>query len=134
LGEEQERLKGLWSVLQRLPPNNHTHLAYLVKFLNLLTSHQGQNKMSAANVSIVIAPNLLWPKGSGSGVNADDLGGGGGGPDGSQMGLGMTMTHLYSSVLDTLLTYTDYFFPEGETKKRFRTFLKCSKVYSVPKF
>jgi hypothetical protein len=90
--------------------------------------------MSAANVSIVIAPNLLWPKGSGSGVNADDLGGGGGGPDGSQMGLGMTMTHLYSSVLDTLLTYTDYFFPEGETQKGSEHFWNVRKLIKFRNF
>jgi len=34
---------------------------YLIKFLARLAENSEQNKMTAANLAIVIAPSLLWP-------------------------------------------------------------------------
>ncbi|ODN04621.1 Rho GTPase-activating protein 44 [Orchesella cincta] len=102
--EGQEKLKALWTVVQKLPKYNLDNLAYLVKFLKELCLHQDVNKMSPANIAIVIGPNLLW-----STVKAEDLTG-----DNNPMGMNMTMTHHYSSVLDQLVSYCDYFFPDGE--------------------
>lgn len=101
--EGQEKLKALWTVVQKLPKYNLDNLAYLVKFLKELCKHQDVNKMSPANIAIVIGPNLLW-----STMKNEDLTG-----DNNPMGLNMTMTHHYSSVLDQLVSYCDYFFPEG---------------------
>ena len=36
-------------------------IRYLVKFLARLAEHSDANKMTAANLAIVIAPSLLWP-------------------------------------------------------------------------
>jgi len=104
--DNDEKLKALWTVVQKLPKNNYENLRYLVKFLKKISSHQDSNKMSPANIAIVIAPNLLWCN---STASAEDLMG-----DNNQMGLNMTMTHHYSSVLDQLITYCSYFFPEGK--------------------
>lgn len=101
--EGQEKLKALWTVVQKLPKYNLDNLAYLVKFLKELCKHQDVNKMSPANIAIVIGPNLLW-----STMKNEDLTG-----DNNPMGLNMTMTHHYSSVVDQLVSYCDYFFPEG---------------------
>lgn len=111
IAEGQEKLKALWSVVQKLPKHNLDNLAYLVKFLKELCKHQDVNKMSPANIAIVIGPNLLW-----SNIKAEDITG-----DNNPMGLNMTMTHHYSSVLDQLVSYCDYFFPDG-TEKNFGSF------------
>jgi len=75
----------------------------LTKFLAELSKHQSVNKMSAANIAIVIGPNLLWAPSCSSGPG-----------DAEQMGRNITWTHLYSSVVDQLVSHVDYFFPEGE--------------------
>ncbi|CAG7680640.1 unnamed protein product, partial [Allacma fusca] len=55
--------------------------------------------MSPANIAIVIGPNLLWTP------NSND-------PSADGPGINMTMTHLYTSLVDQLITYADYFFGE----------------------
>ncbi|GBN42522.1 hypothetical protein AVEN_30416-1 [Araneus ventricosus] len=67
---------------------------YLIKFLARLCQNSEVNKMSVQNVAIVIGPNLIWPP-------VDD----------SALGMNMTATNLHSSIVDTLITYADWFFP-----------------------
>lgn len=107
--DSTQRQEALWVVLKKLPTPNYDNLRYLVKFLRELSNHQDANKMSPANIAIVIAPNLLWsqPPPTSSSDDGSSLG------DNSQMGLNMTMTHLYSSLLEQLISNCGYFFPDG---------------------
>ncbi|XP_054281560.1 rho GTPase-activating protein 44-like isoform X1 [Macrosteles quadrilineatus] len=89
------RLQALWSVVQQLPTANLDNLRYLVKFLALLSQNQEVNKMTPQNIAIVVAPNLLW--------SPND--------DGNNIGMNMNTASLHSIILDSLVTYSDYFFP-----------------------
>lgn len=62
LPNENDRLRALWDAVQLLPPHNKRNLRYLLKFLAALTRNRARNKMTAANLAIVIAPNLLWAR------------------------------------------------------------------------
>jgi hypothetical protein len=106
LQDNQERLQALWKVVQNLPDQNRENLRYLVKFLKRLSDHQDVNKMSPANIAIVIGPNLLWSPPT----NPEDLGG-----DSNPMGLNMAMTHWLSSIVEQFVTHADWFFPGGES-------------------
>lgn len=110
--DNNQKKQALWAVLKKLPQPNYDNLRYLIKFLNELTNHQDVNKMTPANIAIVIAPNLLWCKPEGT---AGDMG----------AGDGLTMTHMYSSVLDQLLSNCSYFFPEGKGDAE----LTCFRIY-----
>ncbi|OXA56198.1 Rho GTPase-activating protein 44 [Folsomia candida] len=116
--DSTQRQEALWVVLKKLPTPNYDNLRYLVKFLRELSNHQDANKMSPANIAIVIAPNLLWsqPPPTSSSDDGSSLG------DNSQMGLNMTMTHLYSSLLEQLISNCGYFFPD-----ELDFFITCTK-------
>ncbi|CAG2100445.1 unnamed protein product, partial [Medioppia subpectinata] len=47
-------------VCQRLPPDNHQLLAFIVEFLGHVMDRSDLNKMTASNLAIVFGPNLLW--------------------------------------------------------------------------
>lgn len=89
------RLQALWSVVQKLPQANLDNLRYLIKFLALLSKNQETNKMTPQNIAIVIAPNLLWSP-------ADD---------GNSIGMNMNTANLHSIIVDSLVSYADWFFP-----------------------
>ncbi|XP_046660606.1 rho GTPase-activating protein 17-like isoform X2 [Homalodisca vitripennis] len=104
------RLQALWGVVQQLPPANLENLRYLVKFLALLSQNQEVNKMTPQNIAIVVAPNLLWsPNDDGNNINAN-----------------MNTASLHSLILDSLVTYSDWFFP-GE----YEMFVTLSRVHVV---
>jgi RhoGAP domain. len=42
-----------------LPPSHLNMLAYVMQFLNQISSQCSQNKMNAHNLSVVIAPNIM---------------------------------------------------------------------------
>ena len=65
-----ERQQALFNVLDQLPPANFSNFRFLVEFLSELKTFSEQNKMSASNIAIVVAPNILWPAGGESGANA----------------------------------------------------------------
>ena len=65
-----DRQVALFNVLDQLPPANFTNFRFLVEFLSELKKFSEQNKMSASNIAIVVAPNILWPTGGESGANA----------------------------------------------------------------
>uniref|UniRef100_A0A1B6CIK0 Rho-GAP domain-containing protein n=1 Tax=Clastoptera arizonana TaxID=38151 RepID=A0A1B6CIK0_9HEMI len=100
------RLQALWAVMQKLPQNNLDNLRYLIKFLALLSKNQETNKMTPQNIAIVIAPNLLW--------SPND--------DGTNIGANMNTANLHSIIVDSLVSYADWFFP-GE----FNMYLTLSK-------
>lgn len=56
---EEMRLMLAQEILKKLPPANKDNLTYLIHFLAKLTKHP-ENKMTASNIAIVVAPNLLW--------------------------------------------------------------------------
>ena len=65
-----ERQQALFNVLDQLPPANFSNFRFLVEFLSELKAFSEQNKMTASNIAIVVAPNILWPTGGESGANA----------------------------------------------------------------
>lgn len=87
----EQRLSSMRDVIQKLPKANQQNLRYLIKFLAKLSESSDVNKMSPSNISLVIAPNLLWPKG--------------------ETGPNMLTTGLQSSIVETLVANANYFFP-----------------------
>lgn len=51
--------------------------------------------MTPQNIAIVVAPNLLW--------SPND--------DGTSIGMNMNTASLHSIILDSLVSYSDWFFP-----------------------
>ncbi|GIY23114.1 hypothetical protein CEXT_108872 [Caerostris extrusa] len=92
--DHDTRLTSLWSVVNSLPDTHLKNLRYLIKFLAKLCQNSEVNKMSIQNIAIVIGPNLLWPP-----------------VEESVLGMNMTATNVHSSIVDTLITYADWFFP-----------------------
>ncbi|GFT48615.1 rho GTPase-activating protein 44 [Nephila pilipes] len=92
--DHDTRLRSLWSVVNSLPETHLKNLRYLIKFLAKLCQNSDINKMSVQNVAIVIGPNLIWPP-----------------VDECALGMNMTATNLHSSIVDTLITYAEWFFP-----------------------
>ncbi|XP_015926827.1 rho GTPase-activating protein 44 isoform X2 [Parasteatoda tepidariorum] len=92
--DHDSRLKALWNVVNSLPDTHLNNLRYLIKFLAKLCQNSNVNKMSIQNIAIVIGPNLLWPP------TNDNV-----------LGMNMAATNLHSSIVDTLITYADWFFP-----------------------
>ena len=69
IDKSADRQQALFNVLDQLPPANFSNFRFLVEFLSELKKYSEQNKMTASNIAIVIAPNILWPAGE-SGANA----------------------------------------------------------------
>ncbi|XP_050390050.2 rho GTPase-activating protein 44 isoform X2 [Patella vulgata] len=81
----------LKKVVDTLPRINYNNFRYLIKFLDKLAKNSDKNKMSAGNIAIVIAPNLLWSPGE----NAPN----------------MLTTGSLSTIIDAILSNADFFFP-----------------------
>ncbi|GBN66919.1 hypothetical protein AVEN_178072-1, partial [Araneus ventricosus] len=71
---------------------------YVVKFLSKLLENVDTNKMSSQNIAIVMAPNLIWSPTE----------------DSSTLGMNMSTASLHTSIIETLISYCDWFFPESE--------------------
>ncbi|XP_023231170.1 rho GTPase-activating protein 44-like [Centruroides sculpturatus] len=96
ISDSDTRLQTLWRILNSLPEANFNNLRYLIKFLAKLASNSEINKMSSHNLAIVLSPNLIWLP-----IEQES----------THLGYNMTMTNLLSSVVDSLITYADWFFP-----------------------
>ncbi|XP_022244831.1 rho GTPase-activating protein 44-like [Limulus polyphemus] len=96
--DPEARLQALWQVLHQLPEANRNNLRYIIKFLAKLATYAEVNKMSPQNIAIVFAPNLIW------GPDQDSM----------QFGMNMSVANIHSIIVDSLVTYADWFFP-GET-------------------
>lgn len=59
---EEGRLAALHEVIARLPQTNQGLLEYLMSFLSRVADFSSVHRMTAANLSIVFAPNLLRPR------------------------------------------------------------------------
>ncbi|XP_076309682.1 rho GTPase-activating protein 44-like [Tachypleus tridentatus] len=97
--DPESRLQALWHVVQQLPEANRNNLRYIIKFLAKLATYAEVNKMSPQNIAIVFGPNLIW------GPDQDSM----------QFGMNMSVANIHSIIVDSLVTYADWFFP-GETK------------------
>ncbi|XP_054706794.1 rho GTPase-activating protein 44-like [Uloborus diversus] len=93
------RLQALWQVLYRLPESNFRNLQYVIKFLSKILENVDVNKMSSQNIAIVMAPNLIWPL-----LESNS----------ASFGMNMSTASLHTTIIDMLITYSDYFFPETE--------------------
>lgn len=49
-------------LISKLPKTNYENLRLLIRFLHLMTCHCEQNKMTATNLAITMAPSLIWAK------------------------------------------------------------------------
>ncbi|KAG1672811.1 Rho GTPase-activating protein 44 [Nymphon striatum] len=90
------RLKAMWEVINKLPQPNFDNLGFLITFLYQLTLNHEVNKMTSQNIAIVFHPNIMWAPNE----------------DAQNMGVNMTLAAAYTSLVDTLVTYAYYFFPD----------------------
>ncbi|GAA6106998.1 uncharacterized protein arhgap20b isoform X1, partial [Tachysurus ichikawai] len=58
--DEQDRCSSVMSVLSKLPQVNRTLLCYVFGVLHHIHTHSDMNQMTASNLALCIAPNMLW--------------------------------------------------------------------------
>ncbi|PFX20211.1 rho GTPase-activating protein 44-like isoform X1 [Stylophora pistillata] len=63
------KLQAYWTIIEKMPSMYKGNLRYLMTFLGKLSENSDVNKMSASNIAIVIAPNLIWSLEDEGGVN-----------------------------------------------------------------
>ncbi|CAK8696079.1 unnamed protein product [Clavelina lepadiformis] len=90
--DNDKRLQEIWTVIEKLPAENKANFRYLVKFCAVVAANQDLNKMSASNLALVLAPNLLWS-------NISDI------------GKQMMESNLITNIIELIITYSDWFFP-----------------------
>lgn len=95
VGNENENSKKekIDKILSALPQNHRHNLHYLLKFFQLVASHSSVNKMTVPNLSIVLAPNLLWDTRSNS-----------------ETGEALADTNVVNDLVETLICHVDFFF------------------------
>ncbi|CAL1291674.1 unnamed protein product [Larinioides sclopetarius] len=94
----EAKLQALWQVLHKLPAANFRNLRCVVKFLSKVLENVDTNKMSSQNIAIVMAPNLIWSPTE----------------EASTLGMNMSTASSHTSIIETLISYCDWFFPESE--------------------
>ncbi|XP_018017154.1 rho GTPase-activating protein 44 [Hyalella azteca] len=100
--DRDESLRKLWTVVQRLPKPNLQNLSYFMQFLSLLTQYLPYNKMTPNNLSIVIAPNLIWSPDENMTENIMS----------STLGRNMSYGNYYRQIVEKLIENSEYFFPD----------------------
>jgi len=88
---EEKKRDNMDRILSGLPQNSRHNLHYVLKFLQLVASHSAVNKMTSANLSIVLAPNLLWNP-----VDSDQH--------------DLSQTNIVNDIVETLIEQVDFFF------------------------
>jgi len=94
---EDRKKETIDKILSGLPQNHRHNLHYLLKFFQLVASHSAVNKMTAPNLSIVIAPNLLWD------TQVTEAGGENAHKD-------LADTSIVNDIVETLICHVDFFF------------------------
>ncbi|CAB4057137.1 ARHGAP17 [Lepeophtheirus salmonis] len=95
---EQQQNPSLKDLVSKLPRENRENLNYLFQFCNFIASKSSENKMTISNLSIVLAPNLLWqpeelhPITSSSSIN------------------GISNSQFVNTVVANLIENVDYYF------------------------
>ncbi|KAM8873204.1 rho GTPase-activating protein 20-like isoform 2-T2 [Synchiropus picturatus] len=62
--EEEERLQDIQRLIARLPKENAVLLRHLLAVLYAIQSYAHENQMTSFNLSVCIAPSMLWPPGA----------------------------------------------------------------------
>ncbi|XP_078348130.1 rho GTPase-activating protein 44-like isoform X2 [Oculina patagonica] len=86
------KLQAYWTIVEKMPPLYKANLRYLITFLGKLSENSEENKMSASNIAIVIAPNIIWSPEDEGGVNVQHTG-------------------VQSSIVEALIQHYQWFFP-----------------------
>lgn len=86
------KLQAYWTIVEKMPPLYKANLRYLITFLGKLSENSEVNKMSASNIAIVIAPNIIWSPEDEGGVNVQHTG-------------------VQSSIVEALIQHYQWFFP-----------------------
>lgn len=89
---EQDRMNLIWETIHLLPEANFQNLRYVIKFLSEMSKNEVKNKMSASNLAIVVAPNLLWTP--------------------NKTMFDMNTTSAILCVVETLIKHADWFYKE----------------------
>ncbi len=92
LKDKDQKLQALWTIVNNLPKVNYNNFKYLIKFLGKVAGRSEQNKMNASNLSLVVGPNCLWSEEDG--------------------GMSVTSTGVCATIIESFITYADWFFPE----------------------
>ncbi|XP_035267600.1 rho GTPase-activating protein 20 isoform X2 [Anguilla anguilla] len=58
--EEEERVQAVQRLVQLLPPENQLLLGHLLAVLHCIHRHSHHNQMNSFNLSVCIAPSMLW--------------------------------------------------------------------------
>ncbi|XP_052055753.1 rho GTPase-activating protein 17 isoform X4 [Apodemus sylvaticus] len=96
--DQDKKLQYLWTICQKLPPQNFVNFRYLIKFLAKLAQTSDVNKMTPSNIAIVLGPNLLWAKQEGTLAEI----------------AAATSVHVVA-VIEPIIQHADWFFP-GEVE------------------
>ncbi|KAG2393135.1 hypothetical protein C9374_009712 [Naegleria lovaniensis] len=97
--DEGARLETIKKVVKFLPPNYYTTLKMLCEFLHLVSQNSKSNKMTADNLAIVFAPNILRERGE---LDVMDL---------------MRHAKWINHLTKTLIENTDYIFGMGSPRR-----------------
>lgn len=112
IANTNDRLTALWKIVNAMPKPHIENLRYLIKFFARLSANSETNKMTPQNLAIAIAPSLIWqpPAASAEGNSSPSS-------SASPMtyGLDMCSANQYGIIIETLILYSDWFFP-GEIK------------------
>lgn len=105
-----ERLTALWNIVNSMPKSHIENLKYLIKFFSKLAANSEVNKMSPQNLSIAIAPSLIWaPPATCSDTGNSSPSSTGANP--MTYGLDMCSANQYGIIIETMIIYSDWFFP-----------------------
>ncbi|KAF0980681.1 hypothetical protein FDP41_013164 [Naegleria fowleri] len=97
--DDEARLDTIKKVVKFLPPNYYTTLKMLCEFLHLVSQNSKVNKMTADNLAIVFAPNILRERGE---LDVMDL---------------MRHSKWINHLTKTLIENTDYIFGMGSPRR-----------------
>ena len=100
-----DRRGAIKALLYTLPDDNFRNLHYLFAFLNHVSNHSHQNKMTSSNLSIVMAPNLLFHS-----AHPDDAINQGNAPP----KLDFAESNLVNDIIESLINNVEYYFGETE--------------------
>ncbi|MGH0123114.1 UNVERIFIED_CONTAM: hypothetical protein FKN15_049653 [Acipenser sinensis] len=62
LPDKEHQIEALQLLIMLLPPANHSLLKLLLDLLYQTARQQEKNKMSASNLALMFAPQIMWPK------------------------------------------------------------------------
>ncbi|KAK3728524.1 hypothetical protein QZH41_011602 [Actinostola sp. cb2023] len=89
------KLQAYWVLVEKLSKENKDNLRYLICFLAKVSEYSDINKMTASNIAIVIAPNIVYSETA------------------TSDGVHLQHSGIQSSIVESLIVQHKYFFPEG---------------------